>query len=177
MNRPLTILGTLAATAVAGVIGVYAFVNSGIYDVSATTPDSRLVYWATHQTMEHSIARRLKTNVVPAGLDAAQKIAEGGALYLENCAVCHGAPGLKATAISQGLNPTPPDLFRATRKPNPAENFQFIKHGLKMTAMPAFSPTKTDDQIWAIVAFLNIAPGISPTDFAAKTGAPAATGG
>lgn len=176
MNRPLTILGTLAATTAAVVIGVYAFVNSGIYDVSATTPDSWLVYWATHQTMEHSIARRLKTNVVPVGLDAAQKIAEGGALYVENCAICHGAPGVEATAISLGLNPTPPDLFLATRKPNPAENFQFVKHGIKMTAMPAFSPTKTDDEIWAIIAFLNIAPGISPADFVAKTGTAASAG-
>ncbi len=165
MTRTLTIiLGTLAASAVVAMGAAYAFVNSGIYDVSATTPDSGLVYWATHQTMEHSVARRLGANIVPADLDTPANGAAGGAIYLANCAVCHGGPGLAPTAISQGLNPQPPDLFGATREPDPAENFQFIKHGVKMTGMPAFAPTKSDEEIWSLVAFLNVAPGITAED-------------
>ena len=145
MKRTLiTIFGTLAAAAVIAIGGAYAFILSGIYDVSATKPDSRLFYWVTHQTMEHSVARRLAANMVPAGLDAPAQIAAGGALYVANCAVCHGGPGLAPTAISKGLNPQPPDLFRATREPDAAENFQFIKHGVKMTGMPGFAPTKSD---------------------------------
>ena len=175
MKTSLTVLATLAATAVVGAAGVYAFVNSGIYDVSATTPDSSLVYWATHQTMEHSVARRLVANIVPEGLDAPQKIAEGGLIFVENCVVCHGRPGAEPTSISQGLNPTPPDLFRADREPDAQENFQFIKHGVKMTGMPAFGPTKTDDQVWSLVAFLNVLPGISAADFTAAIGMPAAS--
>lgn len=170
MQRTLiTIFGTLAAAAVVAIGGAYAFVLSGIYDVSATKPDSGLVYWVTHQTMEHSVARRLSANTVPAGLDAPGQIAAGGALYVANCAVCHGGPGLAPTAISKGLNPQPPDLFRATREPDAAENFQFIKHGVKMTGMPGFAPTKTDGEIWSLVAFLNVAPGIKPEVFARLT--------
>lgn len=175
MNTPQIILSTLAVSAILGAVGTYAFVNSGFYDVSATTPDSALVYWATHQTMEHSIARRLGANVVPAGLDAPAKIAEGGQIYVQTCAVCHGQPGVDPTPIAKGLNPTPPDLFRATREPDPQENFQFIKHGIKMTGMPAFGPTQSDDQVWALVAFLNVLPGIKPEAFAlavAGTAAP-----
>ena len=97
--------------------------------------------------MEHSVARRLGANVVPDGLDAPQKIAEGGHLFVENCAVCHGRPDTAPTASSQGLNPAPPDLFRAHREPDPQENFQFIRRGIKMTGMPAFGPTRTDDQV------------------------------
>jgi hypothetical protein len=65
--------------------------------------------------------------------------------------------------------------FRADRKPDPAENFQFIKYGVKMTAMPGFAPTLSDDEIWSLVAFLNGLPGISASDYAAKT-APASGG-
>ncbi len=172
MKMPMIVLSTLAVTAVAGAVATYAFVNSGVYDISATTPDSSLVYWATHQTMEHSVARRLGANVVPEGLDAPQKIAEGGQIFVENCAVCHGRPGMEPTSISQGLNPTPPDLFRADREPDPQENFQFIKHGIKMTGMPAFGPTKTDEQVWALVAFLNVLPGISAADFTSAVESP-----
>ena len=170
MPRTLTIiLGTLVVAALIAIGGAYAFIVSGIYDVSATTADSSLVHWVTHQTSDHSVARRLDANVVPPGLDAPEKIAAGGALYLADCAVCHGGPGLAPTAISRGLNPEPPNLFRATRKPDPAENFQFIKHGVKMTGMPGFAPTKTDAEIWSLVAFLNVAPGMKADNFTKLT--------
>ena len=111
---------------------------------------------------------------VPAGLAKSGAIQAGGRLFAENCAVCHGGPGLKSTNVAQGLNPEPPDLFRATRKPDSAENFRFIKYGVKMTAMPGFGPTQTDDQIWQLVAFLGAAPGMDSAAFTAKTGLSAA---
>jgi hypothetical protein len=40
-----------------------------------------------------------------------------------------------------------------------------------MKAMPGFGPSYSDEQIWSLVAFLNGLPGISITDFAAKTAA------
>ncbi|MCZ4354597.1 cytochrome c [Roseovarius aestuarii] len=166
----LTIAGTLVITSVVVAAGAYAFVNSGIYDVSATTPHSRMMYWATHQTMEHSVGRRMDANVVPAGLDLPTEISAGAALYVENCVTCHGSPDRERSAISQGLNPQPPDLFSATREPDPAENFQFIKYGVKMTGMPGFAGTQTDEQIWALVAFLNTTPGQTAVDFAHATG-------
>jgi len=166
----LTIAGTLVVSFFVVAAGAYAFVTSGIYDVSATTPHSRMMYWATHQTMEHSVGRRMNVNVVPAGLDLPAEIYDGGALYVENCMTCHGSPDQERSAISKGLNPQPPNLFSATREPDPAENFQFIKYGVKMTGMPGFAGTKTDDQIWALVAFLNTTPGQSAVDFAHTTG-------
>jgi mono/diheme cytochrome c family protein len=174
MKTPRIVLIIPAATAVAGVAGTYAFVTSGLYDISATIPDSNLVYWATHQMMEHSVARRLGTNVLPGGREAPQRIAAGGQIFVANCAVCRGRPGIAPNAISQGLNPTPPDLFRTTRAPDPQENFQFIKHGVKMTGMPAFGPTMADDQLWAVVAFVNLLPGISVTDFDTAVAQPGA---
>lgn len=93
---------TLVVAGVVGIGGTYAFVNSGLYDVSATTPDSSFVYWATHQTMEHSVANRLGANVIPDGLDAPQKIAAGGQIFIGNCAVCHGRPGGHAHQYLKG---------------------------------------------------------------------------
>ena len=81
----LTIATTLAVSAVAVAICGYAFVNSGIYDVSATKPHSRLMYWATHQTMEHSVSARMSDNVLPDGLDKTGTIGAGGVLYAQNC--------------------------------------------------------------------------------------------
>jgi len=167
------VLLTIMGCAVVAIMGGLAFIYSGIYDVSATTPDSALVAWVVHKVSDTSVGARLGANHPPSGLDQPTKIAAGGQLFAESCTVCHGGPGLVPTAIAKGLNPTPPDLFRADRKPDPAENFQFIKYGIKMTAMPGFAPSYSDDQIWSLVAFLNGLPGISANDYAAKTVVPA----
>jgi mono/diheme cytochrome c family protein len=170
----LKILLTIVACIVVGAAGAIGFIYSGIYDVSATEPDNAIVYWAVHTTSNHSVDARLGGISVPAGLDTSQSISAGGHLFAENCVVCHGGPGLTPTTIAQGINPQPPDLFRATRKPWMEEMFRFIKYGVKMTAMPGFGKTLTDEQIWQIAAFLRTAPGMSAGDFAARTGIGAA---
>ncbi len=172
MKILLTILGCI----VVAVAGGLTFIYSGIYDVSATTPDNALMKWAVHTTSEKSVGARFGANHPPEGLDAPEIILAGGRLFTQNCSVCHGGPGLTPTAISKGVNPSPPDLFHASREPDAAENFQFIKYGVKMTAMPGFKPSMSDDQIWSLVAFLGVAPGQTAADFASKT-APAPAGG
>ncbi len=162
-----TVMLTILGCAFAAVVGGLVFIYSGIYDVSATTPDNALVAWVVHEVSDTSVAARLEKNHPPEGYDKPATITAGGKLFSENCAVCHGAPGLLQTPIAKGLNPAPPDLFRASRHPDPAENFQFIKYGVKMTAMPGFGPSYSDDEIWSLVAFLNKLPGISANDYAA----------
>jgi mono/diheme cytochrome c family protein len=175
MESALKILLTIVVCIIIGVAGAIGFIYSGIYDVSATEPDNAIVHWAVHTTSDRSVDARLGGISVPGGLDAPQAVAVGGHLFAANCVVCHGGPGLKPTNIAQGLNPQPPDLFRATRKPWMEEMFRFIKYGVKMTAMPAFGKTLSDEQIWQLAAFLRTAPGMSAADFAARTGVAAET--
>lgn len=172
MTTLSTILKTLLATVVLVLVGGVAFIYSGIYDVSASTPDNAVVAWVVHATSEASVAARLGQNKVPGDLDKPETILAGGKLFVQNCVVCHGAPGLAATHIALGLNPPPPDLYRANRKPDDQENFQFIHNGVKMTAMPAFGASEGDDHVWQLVAFLKKLPGISPADYARLSGGP-----
>jgi len=166
----LKILLTVLACIILAVAGALAFIYSGIYDVSASEPDNAVVAWALHNISDRSVDARLDGIVAPPSLDEPPVIAAGGHLFAQDCIVCHGGPGLKPTDIALGLNPKPPNLFRAGRHPWTEEMFRFIKHGVKMTAMPAFGGTQTDDQIWALTAFLRKATGMSPEDFAAQTG-------
>jgi mono/diheme cytochrome c family protein len=174
MEAVLKTIGIVLATVVACIIvaaaGAVAFVYSGIYDVSASQPDNAIVAWAVHETSDHSVDARMDANHEPRDLDQPQNIQAGGHVFGENCVVCHGGPGLEPTRVTQGLNPQPPNLFRKGRKPNMNEMFQFIKFGVKMTGMPAFGKTLSDDQIWEVGAFLRKAPGMSPEDFATLTG-------
>jgi mono/diheme cytochrome c family protein len=47
----------------------------------------------------------------------------------------------------------PPDARRA---------FWIIKHGIKMSAMPAWGRTLEDGEIWDLVAFVRKPPSMSP---------------
>lgn len=168
--RSIYIVGaTLLAVVLFGAVAATGFMYSGVYDVSASTPDNPYVAWAVHVTSDASVGVRLGGNIVPAGLNNAAAIGDGAKLFIQNCEVCHGAPGVAPTHIAMGLNPPPPDLFRATRKPDEQENFQFIHNGVKMTAMPAFGASEGGAHIWNLVAFLNKLPGISATEYAKLT--------
>jgi mono/diheme cytochrome c family protein len=173
MRTLSTVISTLVVVAVLAIIGGFTFIYSGIYDVSASTPDNAFIAWAMHKTSDSSVGARLGANIVPADIGKPEMIAAGGKLFVQNCVVCHGAPGVAPTHVAMGLNPSPPDLYAASRQPDPQENFQFIHNGVKMTAMPAFGASEGADHVWQLVAFLNKLPGISQADFAALTGGPA----
>jgi len=57
-----------------------------------------------------------------------------------------------------------------------AELFWIVKNGLKMTGMPSFGKTHTEEQIWGIVAFLRHLPTLSPEEHAAMVKAQKAGG-
>jgi mono/diheme cytochrome c family protein len=158
----LTILSVLTIEIIAVLAGAY----SGIPDVAATKPESKILDWFLNTTMDHSISSRAQNIYVPSLADSAF-IAMGFDHYDEMCVTCHGAPGRKPDELAQGLNPPPPDLVYSTRDMTPSEMFLVVKDGIKMTGMAGFGPTHSDSEIWAIVAFLKQLQTMSPEDYGA----------
>ena len=150
----LTFLSRAASIALEGV----AYVYSGAFDIAAIHPDNPTMAWMIHQVSDHAVGARISENKVPDGLDKPELILAGAKLYTENCAVCHSGPGLKPTKISTGLNPTPPNLFKAGRDADPAEQFWFIKNAVKIIALPVFAPTLSHDELWSLAVVLKRAP-------------------
>jgi len=75
---------------------------------------------------------------------------------------------MKENEMRPGLSPKPPVL--ASMPPEDAgEQFWIVKHGLKMTAMPAWGLTHSDAEIWNIVAFLQQLSGMSPARYRTLT--------
>jgi mono/diheme cytochrome c family protein len=162
MKKFLVLVGVFALLAVAAL----AFIFSGLFDVAATTPDSGLIEWALETTQHRSVQRRSAGIPVPP-LEDPEMIRIGLIEYHEMCVTCHGGPGIPASEIGQGLNPYPPELATRDRH-DLREAFWVIQNGIKMTGMPAFGPTHTDEKLWAIVAFMNAMPKISPAEYQAR---------
>src|SRR3546814_20641336 len=55
----------------------------------------------------------------------------------------HLSPGMEKTEMIQGRNPQAPILFKGSNR-SASEQFWIIKHGIKMTAMPAWGKTHDD---------------------------------
>ncbi len=99
-----------------------------------------------------------------ADLLSADRIARGAGLYQEMCVGCHLGPGVKPSELSQGLYPQAPKLAVQTDH-SAGELFWIIKHGVKLTAMPAWGKTHPDPLIWDMVAFVSKLPKMSPAEF------------
>ena len=153
-----TIIWLLGALLLIGVVKA-AFIWSGAYNIAADEPHWRLTERVIGMLRDRSIAARSSDIAVPE-LDDESLIRGGAGNYDAMCSGCHLKPGLESTEQSQGLYPAPPDLTRK-RVEDPAAAFWTIKHGVKMTGMPAWGKSMEDPYIWGMVAFLQKMPDLS----------------
>ena len=150
------------------VTGGLIFLYSGVYAIGADEPHTRLGFWVMETFRDHAIKAHAADIRVPP-LDDAALIADGAEHYSGMCTGCHLAPGIEDSEIRPGLYPQPPKLAEASDL-SPAEMFWVIKHGVKMTAMPAWGNRHDDQAIWGMVAFLQKLPSLSAAQYAEMTG-------
>lgn len=146
-----------------------AFIWAGIFDVAATSKHSGPVALTLHYAMERSVVFHAPHREPP-DLDNENMIRRGASHYASGCAPCHGAPGELASPIAQQMTPTPPGLYSVGRDFTPSQIFWIVKHGVKMTAMPAWPAQQRDDEIWAMVAFLKHLPEFNTERYAKASG-------
>jgi mono/diheme cytochrome c family protein len=161
----------ILAFAILGIVVAIAagFVYAGYYDIAADDAHWGATSGFIASARDHSIARLSGEVGAPPALDDPALLKVGAGEYREMCETCHLAPGMRETAIREGLNPKPPKLAEAGDKRSPEQDFWVIKHGIKMTGMPAWGLTHEDRTIWAIAAFVQKLPGLSRADYDSLT--------
>ena len=133
------------------------------YDIAASVPDTAVEFEVLHSIMHHSVQMRAGTEEKQTWSE--DDIRNGFQDFDEMCTICHPAPGKERRPISKGMRPQPPDLAKTAKEWTNAQLFWIVKNGVKMTGMPAFGPTHSDEQIWNIVGFVRRLPQMSPSDF------------
>lgn len=162
MKPLLALVAAALVVLAAGAVTLYA----GWYDVSATDPHLAPTYALLETGMRQSIRHRAESIEVPPLEDPALA-ARGLAHFKAHCVQCHGAPGVAPEPFALGLTPSPASLSYTATEWAPAELFWAIKEGIKMTGMPAWKYRLADEDIWAIVAFLETLPRLSPAQYRA----------
>lgn len=154
-------------------VGAVIFIYSGVYNIGADSPHFAVTRWALHTTMDRSVARHAEAVTAPANLNDPAVIRVGAEHYAEMCVECHLAPGKTSSELREGLYPKPPELAYSVGDMSAAELFWITKHGVKMSAMPAWGKTHPDDKIWALAAFMQKLPRMTPAQYKELTAASA----
>lgn len=146
----------------AGFAGV--FIYTGVYNIGADAPHSRFIYNLLNELRDRAVTNYSKDIKPPADLSDPNRIAAGAGLYNEMCTGCHLGPGIERSELSQGLYPAAPELARGDDL-SPAQQFWIIKHGVKLSAMPAWGKTHDDQLIWDMVAFIRQLPKMNAPQY------------
>ena len=151
------IVAVLAVAAAGGLIVVY----TGAYNVAATEEHTAFTRWAFDTTFHRSVERRAAASRPPESITP-EMMAAGASAYKTMCQHCHAGPGVERAEWARGMRPRPPHLTEAAAEWQMKEVFWLVKHGAKMTGMPAFGPTHDDQALWGIAAFVTELPAMTP---------------
>lgn len=133
----------------------YLYVRSGAAPV--TTSESPLPL--EHLFAKTALHARMDKEFPKSGPFASDENAwtAGARVYRQNCAICHGVPNRAKTTIAIGMFPVAPQLFdekgMVTDDP-PGETFWKAKNGIRLSGMPAFGKSLTDDELWQVSMLL-----------------------
>ena len=163
MRTLVTVSVTLVASFAVAAAGAAVFVTTGAYNIGADDHHTKLTLAMIEQLRERSIEARIRGLEIHAISDPA-RIAAGAQHYAALCAGCHLAPGVTKSDVRPGLYPHPPNLAQGEMQAE-QRAFWIIKHGIKMSAMPAWGKSLDDDAIWDIVAFVRKLPGMTPQTY------------
>lgn len=93
-----------------------------------------------------------------------ENLMAGAKAYREYCAVCHGMSGQPKTATAKGMYPPPPQLFhgKGVTDDPVGETYWKVANGIRLTGMPAYKGSVSDEQLWQVSLLLANANHLPP---------------
>ncbi|WP_342116985.1 c-type cytochrome [Pseudoduganella sp. OTU4001] len=119
--------------------------------------------------MQQSVRFHARGVVAPPS--SPQAVARGAVAFRRHCEQCHGGPGVSQGVIGMSMQPVPGPLVDTGRRWKPREMYWVIANGIKMSGMPAWGFHLQEAEIWDIVAFLGVLPGMAPKEYQAAASA------
>lgn len=168
MKYVLTVVIVLAIL----VVGAFLFAWSGIYNIAATAPHWDITLSFIEMLRDRSIAVR-SDNIQAPNLSDPKLEEAAFSHYHGMCRLCHGAPEYEREEFAKGLYPSPPSMTAGhiQQMRSDTEIYWIVKHGIKMTGMPAFGPTHKEEELWGLTALAKKMPRITAEQYRRQLGA------
>ena len=132
----------------------FFYVWRGYAPVATAAPPLPLEKRITHIALNAQVERHAPKGSPVQPTEA--NLMAGAKLYREYCAVCHGLANQPRTAIAVGMFPPPPQLMRGkgvTDDPV-GETYWKVANGIRLSGMPGFRNSLSDDEVWQASQFL-----------------------
>jgi mono/diheme cytochrome c family protein len=129
-------------------------IRSGMIDPRADIPENALEQKIAMPSLDASVSRHapeVKNPIEPtdANLLAGMKI------YQTNCASCHGDIHHRHGMFAEALYPRAPQFLDDAPDMPEKHNFYIIEHGIRLSGMPAWKQSLSEQQRWQVTTFLS----------------------
>lgn len=169
------IVGVIVGVIVVPVVLVI-YLASGFAPTAATDKPLPFETWIAGTALSKRMQKEAPTRDLSTMTTA--DLLAGADTYKNNCAGCHGLPDQPPSEIGNGMFPPAPQLMQPPR-PRPggrqpgraagpppgaasaqmgtvqgrgaSGDFWRVKNGIRLTGMPSFDKTLSDDQMWQVV--------------------------
>jgi mono/diheme cytochrome c family protein len=143
------ILGVIAIP-----VGVYFYFATGSAPVATAAQAMPFEKTLAHKALDARVKKEMP-HTVPVAADESTFRA-GAQVYRDNCAVCHSFSDGNPSAIAKGMFPRPPRLLqgRGVTDDEPGETYWKVANGIRLTGMPAFNQSLSDQQMWQVSLLL-----------------------
>lgn len=136
-------------------VALYVYFLSGRAPVAASDPPLPLERLYAGTAINARMNREMPKSV-PLQADTATYLT-GSDIYKHYCGGCHGLLNRPESPIAKGMSPPPPQLLEpdsmVTDDP-PGETFWKVKNGIRLSGMPSFQATLTEEQMWQVSVML-----------------------
>lgn len=132
----------------------FLYLRLGYAPVATAAPPLPLEKTLTGMALNARVAKEAFAQSPIAATES--NLMAGAKTYREYCSGCHGMSGDAKSAAAKGMFPPPPQLFHdngVTDDPV-GETYWKVSNGIRLTGMPAFRGSLTDDQLWQVSQLL-----------------------
>lgn len=146
----------VASTLAVLLVAAFGLLHSGFIPANADEQPGKLETWMARTSLSATMHRLAPQEPNPVAATD-ENLSKGVQLFARNCAICHGSAAGDASSspIAKGLFQKPPQLATEGVEDDPeGESFWKIKHGIRLTGMPSFSQSLSDQEIWTLALFL-----------------------
>jgi len=100
-----------------------------------------------------------KTNPLP---ETDEVLSQGRQVFLESCALCHGPDGRGEPSIGRNMYPPAMDMNSPhVQHWSDAELFWIIQNGIRLTGMPSWQSSLSENDIWKLARFIHNLPRLA----------------
>ena len=151
----------VGTTLIAAVVVVLGAARSGFVPLHANARPSRLEQYLAQMALDASVARQAPVLQNPYAVTE-ESLLKGLKVYRNNCAGCHGGPSKDPAVFGQSMFPPVPQfVIRPPTKPE-WQLYWLIRNGVRRSAMAAWKPLLSEEEMWDAAAFLHRLDSLPP---------------